>query len=71
MAENGIYYNDGVYYRNYRRGNALLNTLGKKKFKKSFIWLILIIACGYIFQLAGTSDLVKNKLAQEDKDKSY
>jgi hypothetical protein len=48
---------------------ALLNSLGKRKFKKAFICLSLIIACGFILQLAGKSDLVKNKLEQEEKQK--
>jgi uncharacterized membrane protein YfcA len=47
--------------------SALSNSLGRRKFKKAFIWLILIIACCYTLLQAQTSDLVKNKLEHEEK----
>jgi flagellar biosynthesis/type III secretory pathway M-ring protein FliF/YscJ len=50
--------------------SAFFKSLGKKKFKHAFIWLGVTVASGFLLFLVGTSDTVKNQLAQQEEEEN-
>jgi hypothetical protein len=46
---------------------AAIKALGKKRFKKALVWVVIVIASGFIYQITGTSDMAKEQQELVDK----